>query len=73
MINITRNIALRSEDGYTYIVKENEDSFQLDYIDQNTLDSLFFSSKAEMKAVALAMLELAERASFDRVVIAEKE
>lgn len=73
MTEIHRTIAVLTDESYYYEVITGED-LSLLYIEEAALCAkISFASKSDMKAVALAMLELAERSSLDRAVLAEKE
>jgi disulfide oxidoreductase YuzD len=61
MIEVHRTIEVFSDEDYYYTVHTAEE-FSIAYTEGDVrLKQVFFASKAEMKAVALAMLELAEK------------
>lgn len=60
-IHFSRTIEVYNTAGYAFRVN-SADEFYLEYLESNEVKKeIFFGSKAEMKAVALAMLELAEK------------
>lgn len=60
MTEIHRTIKIQPDEPWSYEVHTGED-VRLTYKESLITTQIYFANKAEMKAVALAMLELAEK------------